>query len=488
LGLKILLSTPPGKTTEKWPPLGLLYIAATLREERNDHVVICDAFCANMSADDLVMKIVEERPDVVGLNCSTHTFLQAIEVLQRTREELPGSKIVLGGYHATFATEKILRAYRFIDFVIRGEAERSFVKLMDHLEKGTEPCDVEGISYVKDERVVERPICLIQDLDSLPFPDRRLLGDMKYGYTHQGIPLTFGKFTTISSSRGCPHRCTYCSCAAFSLNRWRPRSPENVVEELESIYEDGYENCVFVDDNFTHNPKRAERICELIKKRKIHMALFCEGRVDSASRELMRKMKTAGFDVIYFGAESASPRTLDYYKKHITPEKTAQAIDNAKRAGMLVITSYIIGAPVEQEEDVTRTIDFVKESRPHAVQVNILDCLIGTEIWENMCKQGLIGPEDWKTNHRIYEFSTSPFGQERLQEIVDDTYSQWLKGWWKREGIIELLKVLIQNNTARKVVFSNLLNPHVRVQLQDGLKPFHSKTVPPDGTVVSAQI
>ncbi|MDD1747281.1 MAG: B12-binding domain-containing radical SAM protein [Methanomassiliicoccales archaeon] len=473
--MKVFLSTPPGKTTEKWPPLGLLYLASSLREERGDDVVVCDAFCADMDMESLVSRIIKEGPDVVGLNCSTHTFLEAVNVLEKVRAALPESVIVLGGYHATFATENILRSYESIDYIIRGEAERSLVKLLDHLEGGTDPSDVEGICYLKGEGLVERPICLVDDLDGLPFPDRRMLGDLKYGYTHAGVPLTFGKFTTISSSRGCPFRCTYCSCAAFSLNRWRPRSPENVVEELESIYSEGYESCVFVDDNFTHNPKRAERICELIRERRIRMALYCEGRVDSASKELMRAMKGAGFDVIYFGAESASSRTLEYYKKHITPEKTATAVANAKDAGMLVITSYIIGAPVERQEDVAKTIDFIRGSRPHAVQVNILDCLVGTEIWNDMCHQGLIGPEEWKTNHRIYEYRTSPFDQERLQGLVDEAYSEWLRGWWSRDGVAEFLKVLWRNNTARRVVFTNLFNPNVRAQLRDGVRPFHTK-------------
>jgi len=473
--MKVLLSTPPGKTTEKWPPLGLLYLASNLREEREDQVVVCDAFCADMGADELVARIVQEGPDVVGLNCSTHTFLEAIEVLERVREALPQSVILLGGYHATFATENILRTYRFIDYIIRGEAERSLVKLLDHLEEGTEPADVEGISYLHGEVMVERPICLIDDLDGLPFPDRRMLGDLRYGYNHAGVPLTFGKFTTISSSRGCPFRCTYCSCATFSLNQWRPRSPENVVEELESICSEGYESCVFVDDNFTHNPKRAERICELIRERGIRMALYCEGRVDSASKELMRKMKGAGFDVIYFGAESASKRSLEFYKKHITPEKTAKAICNAKEAGMLVITSYIVGAPVEGREDVAETINFIRANRPHGVQVNILDCLVGTEIWNDMCRQGLIGPEEWKTNHRIYEYDTSPFDRDRLQGFVDEAYTEWLKGWWSRGGVSELLKVLWRNHTARRVVFTNLFNPHVRALLREGFKPFHTK-------------
>jgi len=473
--LKVLLSTPPGKTTEKWPPLGLLYLASSLREEREDEVVVCDAFCAGMDVDALVTKILSESPDVVGLNCSTHTFLDAVRVLERVRDGLPESRIVLGGYHATFATENILRNYPFIDYVVRGEAEISFVELLNRLDQGKEPSDVDGVCYLKEGRLAERPFRLIDDLDSLPFPDRHMLGDLKYGYTHQGVPLTFGKFTTISSSRGCPFKCTYCSCAAFSLNRWRPRGPESVVEELETIYSDGYENCVFVDDNFTHNPKRAERICELIKERRIRMALYCEGRVDSASKELMRTMKKAGFNVIYFGAESASTRTLGYYKKHITPEKTAKAIENAKEAGMLVVTSYIVGAPVEREEDVAETIEFIRGSRPHAVQVNILDCLVGTEIWDDMCKQGLIGPEEWRTNHRIYEYRTAPFDKDRLQGMVDEAYSQWLRGWWSRKGVVELMGILLRNDTARRIVFSNLLNPNVRAQLRDGIRPFHTK-------------
>jgi len=467
----VFLSTPPGRTTEKWPPLGLLYIASNNREERQDEVVLCDAFCADLGPEELLARIVAARPDVVGLNCSTHTFLDAIKALEGVHRALPDCKVILGGYHATFATESILRSYPFVDYIIRGEAERPLVKLLGHMEEGTPPSDVEGISYLKDGALVERPICLIEDLDALPFPERKLLGDLKYGYTHRGIPLTFGKFTTISSSRGCSFRCTYCSCAAFSQRKWRPRSPANVVEELESIYADGYESCVFVDDNFTHDPGRAERICDLIRGRRIRMQLYCEGRVDSASKELMRRMKGAGFNVMYFGAESGSERTLEYYKKHITPEKTAKAIANAKGAGMLVVTSYIVGAPVEGEEDMRQTIDFIRNSRPHAVQVNILDCMIGTGLWDDLCARGLIGPDDWKTNHRIYEYYGTRT-KEQLQASVNEAYSEWLKGWWNGRGVRELLMVLAKNQTARRIVFSNLLNPNVRSSVREGMRPF----------------
>jgi anaerobic magnesium-protoporphyrin IX monomethyl ester cyclase len=469
---KVLLSTPPGRTTELWPPLGILYIASSLKAARSDEVVVVDAFCENLDADRLVERIKAERPDVLGLNCSTHTFLEAISVLKRASEALPEATIVLGGYHATFAAELILKEYRFVDYIIKGEAERALIQLLDCLDMSGDPAQVDGISFLRGEKVVSNPITLIQDLDALPFPDRSLLRNVQYGYTLQGIKLTFGKFTTVSTSRGCPFKCTYCSCAAFSLRKWRPRSADSVADELENLHDQGYESCVIVDDNFTHNLKRTEAICELIRNRRIRMKFYCEGRVDSATLPLMRTMKKAGFDVIYFGAESASPHVLDWYNKHIKPEKTKAAIANAKKAGMLVITSYIIGAPVETRADIERTIGFIKETRPHGVQINILDCLVGTTIWDDLLAQNIPGPDDWKTNHRVYEYNRDGLGREDLEPLVNAAYEAYLKGWWRKESIPELLRVLALNTTAKRVILSNLFNPSARRRLGEGMRAY----------------
>ena len=107
--MRILLSTPPGKTTELWPPLGLLYIASALRARGRNDVQVLDAFCRNLSAEDLVAHVVRARPDVFGINCSTHTFLSAIGAVEKIHDALPRTTLVMGGYHSTFAAEKILR-------------------------------------------------------------------------------------------------------------------------------------------------------------------------------------------------------------------------------------------------------------------------------------------------------------------------------------------------------------------------------------------
>ena len=114
-----MITTPPAKTTELWPPLGLLYIAANLKKHRNDDIKVVDAFCLNLDGDQLVEIAVKEHPDVFGMNCSTHTFLQAIETMRKISELLPDTVILLGGYHATFAAEQILRGYPFIDYIIK---------------------------------------------------------------------------------------------------------------------------------------------------------------------------------------------------------------------------------------------------------------------------------------------------------------------------------------------------------------------------------
>ena len=485
--MRVLLSTPPGKTTELWPPLGLLYIASSCAAKREDDVKVIDAFCENLSEDELLLRVSRERPDVLGMNCSTHTFLDTVKLLRRVREVVPEAKIVLGGFHATFASERILQAYPFVDYVIKGEGENSFPELLECVEDGSSPSGIPGIGYLDDGRLVCNPEVPIEDLDSLPFPDRHLVKDIEYGYFHKNIRLTFGKFTTVSSSRGCPFGCTYCSCSAFSKRKWRARSPENVVDELEMLYSDGYECCVFVDDNLILDRRRIEEMCALIRKRRIRMKYYCEGRADEVSPSLLKTMKRAGFDVIYFGVESPNDHVLKYYNKNISAKTARRAIEDAKRAGMIVVTSYIVGAPVESHADVDRTVDFIRSTRPHGVQVNILDCLIGTKIWSDMERDGLIGPDDWRKNHRIYDYSEDGGSRSYLEDAVNRGYSAHLESWKSLKGLAEIAGTMMRNGTARTVIMKNLTNADARSRITDGRR-FRSEEAPIPAAMQSAEL
>ena len=472
--MKIMITTPPGKTTELWPPLGLLYIAANLRKNRNDDIKVVDAFCLNLDGDQLVEMAVNERPDVFGMNCSTHSFLEAIETMRKISERLPDTVMLLGGYHATFAAEQILRGYPFIDYIIKGEAEEAMVDLLNCLDAGKKPYQVAGISFLDEGIHISNQIAVVKDLDALPMPDRSILTGVEYGYTMQGIPLTFGKFTTISTSRGCPFNCSYCSCAAFSLRKWRYRSAKSVVDEMQLLYDQGYKSAVLIDDNFTHKEERVNEICDLIRERGIKMQFYCEGRVNNASLNMLRTMKKAGFDVIYFGAESASETVLEYYNKKILPAQIVTAVENAKEADMIVVTSFILGAPVESEDEIRKTIDFITGLRPHAVEINILDYLVGTPLWQDMEAGGTVGPDDWKRNHRVYEYIEGK-DKAMLEGLVQQGYDAYLNSWKSRSGAMELMSLLVHNRTARRIVFSNLFNPKAREAVTNGLKAFGDK-------------
>ena len=468
--MKVLLSTPPGLTTERWPPLGLLYIASTMRRVRSDEIHVIDAVYENLTRTDLVKRVVREKPDVFGINCSTHTFLAAIETLRDIRRALPDTILIMGGYHATFAAERILRSYPFVDYILKGEAEYALPKLLDRLEGGQRPDDVDGISFLDDGTFVNQPLTVIRDLDALPFPDRSLLPDLEYGYYHQNIRLTFGKFTTICSSRGCPFSCRYCSCAAFSQRRWRARGAQSVVDELELLESEGYETVVFVDDNFTLDKKRVLRICEELRSRGVRLRYYCEGRVDNAPYPLLREMKRVGFDVIYFGVESPSPHVLRYYDKNINARQAETAVADAKRAGMLVVTSFIIGAPVESQADVQHTIDFIRHLRPHAVQVNVLDCLIGTPIWDELVEQGVVGPGDWTRNHRIWEYHQNGLTATLLKQLSHDAYGAHVAGWKNKASVGDILRVLLRNKSGRRVILGNLIIADVVRRLREGFQ------------------
>jgi len=472
--MKVLFSTPPGNTKEKWPPLGLLYLAASLKRHRNDDVKVVDAFCMNLTKAALVKLIKKENPDIFALNTSTHLFLNSVELLQEVSRAMPNMTIVMGGYHPTFASEQILKTYPFVDYVIKGEGDMAILELLECIENDIKPSEVEGISFVDEDRYFTNPSAIVENLDHLPFPDRNLLKGVEYGYTYQSIPLMFGKFTTMSTSRGCPFACSYCSCASFSHRKLRYRSVENVINEMQMLFEDGFKNVVLVDDNFTHKPERVEEICEHIKEERIRMKFYCEGRVNKAFPDLLKKMKNAGFDVIYFGAESGSKHALDYYNKKITPEQTMKAVENAKKANMIVIASFILGAPVESIEDLKKTINFIWQLKPHGIQINILDILIGTKLWEDMSQRGKIGPEDWKTNHRIYEYQDNGQYRNELEKLVNQGYKTYFDSWKNKKTIVELIKLLSHNQTARSIVLNNLFRPYLWKTIKEGMKPLDS--------------
>ncbi len=374
-----------------WPPLGILYCATVLANEGFE-VSVLDQAAKGFTTKQAVGWIGKENPDIVGLSVLGSASKEVGKIARLAKKENPNLRVVLGNYHPTFNAKRILKKYPDVDIIVRGEGEYTCLELTRSLQSGESLKKVDGITYRdNDGRIIktaERP--LIKNVDSLPFPDRHLV-DCEYASMIFGIKTATKKFTSLISSRGCPFQCTFCACRNFARGVWRPRSVENIVEELEFLFSEGYREFLFVDDNFTLNPLRVAKFCHMLRKRELKIEWFCDSRVDNCGFDTFREMVKAGCRTLYFGMESANQRILDYYKKRITPEQSSIAARNARKAGMdIIVGSFIVGAPDETRKEIQNTLQFAQQTDIDVPSFNILGAPVGSPLWNELVAKGFI--------------------------------------------------------------------------------------------------
>lgn len=459
--MKVVLINPNTGRVERieneaaWPPLGLLYLGAVLKKSEHEIKVIDNARI-QLPVKKIVERVKRENPGVLGVSTLTPTFKQGIKIASAIKAELPDLKIIFGNYHATFTYKRLLTKYPFVDYVVLGEGEQIFLELTNALERNEEIKKIKGIAFRHDGGVVKTPPRpFIQNLDELPLPDRTLL-EQEYHSEVVGMLGSSGKFTTMLTSRGCPYNCRYCACSAFSLRKVRFRSPKSVVAEMGLLQMEGYEEVGFVDDNLLLDRHRMEKICDLLKDNGIKLTLWAEGRVDQASREVLRKFARVGCKTIYFGVESGNQKVLNYYGKNISPELSRKAMLNCKEAGIEnIIGSFIVGAPIETREDVQRTLDFALNLKGMDFpQMNVLMLSPGMDLWDTAVREGYLDEEKyWEDAVTAINVFPSHLKEEELCGMIDRFYAKFIKRptFW----IPQILKTL-QSKYRMKILLANL--------------------------------
>ena len=381
-----------------FPPLGILYLGATLKNNGAE-VSILDQPAKDFTVEEAVNWALREDPDVLGFSTFQSSGKTAATICSKVKERNPGIVTVFGNIYATRNPERVLKKYPSVDIVVRGEGERIVTNLASCLRDGHDLKEINGITFRDGDRVVSTPDQpLIEDLDSLPFPDRALV-DSEYHCLIGHINVAPKKFTSIVSSRGCTYGCRFCDCAQFFRRRWRARSVKNILEELSYLVGDGYRQFILVDDNFTMNRKRVIELCQAIKRERMDVDFICEGRVDNSSYDLFRHMASAGCKIMFFGIESANQRILDYYNKRITPRQSETAVKTARKAGIdIIVGSFIVGAPGETKKEIQNTINFAKMIGIDVPQFNILGVFPGMAIWDELLARGILNEEEhWET-------------------------------------------------------------------------------------------
>jgi anaerobic magnesium-protoporphyrin IX monomethyl ester cyclase len=444
------------KGKASWPPLGILYLASVLKRNNYD-VSVLDMPAKGYSIEDTVRWVEHEDPDVLGFSTHSMTGRCAASISDRVKEWNPNVLNVFGSFYATFNADRILRKYPSVDIVVRGEGEETILELVKSVDKGSPLEKVAGLNYREKKlvkRTPDRP--LIEDVDSIPFPDRTLLEE-EYHSTISGVSIAIKKFTSVLHSRGCVHNCKFCCCNQFSRGRWRDRSIDNTVEELSMLQDEGYQQFIFVDDTFTLNPNKTIKLCRNMRKEGIDMEWICEGRVDSGSHEMFREMVRTGCKIMYFGIESANQRILDYYDKKITPQQTEDAVRKARRAGIdLIVGTFILGGPDETREEIQNTLDFAQKLPMDIPQFNILGAHPGMQIWTEMKQKGYIDEEEhWETGIDVSKICPTSVPYDEIKAMIKKSVYKYSR---RPSFILTQIGRILKSSYRRGVVMNNLGN------------------------------
>lgn len=405
--MKILLINPPynGRSIERrhrctridpqgWvhPPLPLMYLHSVL-ERKGAEVELIDAIHKKLNNQDVVEICRKIKPEVVVSWTGNFSHLIDIRILEVIKKKFPEVFTVLTGTDIISAKPEIFLAKDFIDLVVIGEAELSMEDLADFWQGKKKKSEIRNVAYREvDGSNVFGPKEQIQDLDNIPFPNRRVVPNEYY----IGFPFLSEKFTDILTSRGCPFHCTFCTANLYWGSGYRVRSAKNIIDEIEECVEEfGIEAFFIADDEFAINRQRTLEMCDEIKERGLKIRWACQMRVTTATEELIKKMAEAGCIYVHFGVEFGTQKELDFFKKNITPEQTIKAFELTRKYGIENCASVIVGTPEGTKEDIKATIDLIKTIKPDYIHISPLIPIIGSPYYYQLEKEGRLKGDNY---------------------------------------------------------------------------------------------
>ncbi|MGE5404798.1 MAG: B12-binding domain-containing radical SAM protein, partial [Candidatus Saccharibacteria bacterium] len=350
---------PPGKhvfSSVNMPRLGLPILGTRLKELGYNVKILYGA-----GGD---IKVADLRgSDLVGISTTTSTVKEAYHIARYARAmQIP---VVMGGSHVTFMADEALD---HSDYVCRGEADQTFIALLDCIWSGQEPMGVPGVSYWRNDEKVHNPKPDFIDVNETPIPDFSLFKNLNQLSTFP-----------VMTSRGCPFDCTFCSVTAMFGRKYRWRDQESVLKELKKFTG---KKVFFCDDNFTANPRRTKELLRAMIKRRILPSTWgAQVRTDAArDEELLDLMKEAGCGVVYVGMESVNPKTLETYNKKQGVEDIEYCINKFHEHKIMVHGMFVFGSDDDTKETIQQTLDFALRTRIDTVQFLVLTPFPGTPL------------------------------------------------------------------------------------------------------------
>ena len=379
------------------PPLGILYVAAELAKDSEHAVSVLDCQVEEFGYAQMEEFIVKAEPDIVGISAMTLTLLDVYKTAEVVKGINKRIKVVLGGPHVSLYPDETIKNGN-IDFLLLGEGEYSFRKLVDVFNDAEKVKEIPGIVFKDNGKVIKNPTSeLICDLDEISFPARRMVPYEKY----DSLLTTRSPVTTMFTSRGCPFQCSFCARPHLG-KKFRMQSAKRVVEEIRECVDIGIHEFLFYDDTFTIDRRRVLDICEGILSSGVDIGWHIRSRVDTIDQEMLKLLKKAGCRGIHYGVEAGTDKTLKALNKGITIEQVKNTISLTKKHHIPTLAYFMVGNPGETRSDVIKTFDLMKVLSPDYVHITILTPFPGTKIYEDALSRGIIARDVWR------DFSLEP--------------------------------------------------------------------------------
>lgn len=429
-----------------YPPLGILYISAYLKK----HGVAASVFDSTFSSfDTLTEYLLEHRPPVVAMYANLMTKLNLIRIIRFIREqkELEQTKVVLGGPDVTYNVSNYLN--QGADFLVIGEGEETMLELVSALNNGKSTDEIPGIAFLKDQEVIKNSERIkIKKVDELPMPDREAIDLRKYldvwkkKHGHSTI--------SVSTQRGCPYTCKWCSTAVYGQS-YRRRSAKLVADEVEYLIQTyNPDSLWFVDDVFTVSHKWIGELHKEFSERGIKIAFECITRAERLTDEVLVQLKEMGCAKIWIGAESGSQRIVDEMDRRVDVNVVRNQIVKTREIGIGTGTFIMLGYPNETMKDIRETIHHLKVASPDHFTITVTYPIAGTALYEQV-KPLIVDAPDWSAStDRDIDFKRTysrKFYDHAVRYVVNSVNAH--KSWTQQRSIVGWGKGTIKSAISR---------------------------------------
>ena len=403
--------------------LALLALGSYLRAHSDLRVRLINMVKDRLTGEELIDRLRASPPSVVGVPLYSYNLNESCRILALIKETFPRTHICVGGPHTgMFPAETIRLPY--VDSMVLGDGEEPFLQICRHVASdGRDALDRLAFTDLPPGTVTKRSQAAgyqskpwsAADLDSLPIPDLSLLGD----HRRYRDFLSDRVMAILTTSRGCPYKCHYCSSESSS---YRSFSIPRVIEIMRHYASQGVEYIEFWDETFNPNKRRLAEFADALLASGLKVPWGIRGSVVlHVPEDIMRKLKATGLRVMQFGVETSQPRLVKYLNKVIDQPTIEQAFASCHRAGVRTVANLMTNIPGSTREEMLADLDFLKRIKPTYVSISVYNWAPGTSHYRDALRAGVLDRDHWR------EYAADPRGDEpvlhaRTEVPIDEVY------------------------------------------------------------------